>query len=785
MKTTHNLFRDLLYISILTLLLTSNSYTQENLDILPVTGRNELFHQLLIDRVDTLTQNRAEALALALNSDEAFLERQQLLYENYLMLLGDLPEKTPLNAMVIDTITSGDVYRIERLHYQSMPNHHVTANFYIPDTGAAPYPSVIITCGHYPVAKTYVDYQNLAILFAKNGIAALIVDPIAQGERYQITNELGTAYYDGGSGTTEHTLLDVGAVLTGTSVVAYELWDNHRGVDYLYSRTDVVDTSKIGCTGHSGGGAQATYLLAYDKRLKVGTVANYLTNEGNLYKNPNGGPQTGSQNLSFEGAYGIDQVDYVEMFAPKPYMIIGTTGDRDGIFKLIYVQDVYNEAKIIYDSLDAPEKVYLFETSDAHDYTTVKREASVRWFRRWFYNDNDTIIEGVQTTLDNIDLEVTGSGQVMEEWEDELSVNANNLRLADSLADNREAFWSENTKDSCLNMVKQLIVYEPYQEPLVAADSGTIDRGEYTIEKINILCGDDVPVPGLVFTSKTKPASSPAILYIDGRGKDFDAGEGEWIEKLVVDSGYIVFAVDVRGFGETTDNPAKNEGKHKNNEHRNAVISLYAGKTLIGQRVTDIMKSLDVLLARGDVDTSKINIVGIGRGGPVVMHAAALEEKFKTTTIRLSDSSWVKIVGSPNATNKMTHLVPGALKYYDLPDIVASISPRPVYYADEPVIEPSTDEVVKSLDANFLELCYPIPASGNTVILYTIPEAGDVKLMLFDSQGREVDTIVEEYQIENKYSIDYDISNLEQGMYFCIMTFNGQSAGTAKILVLP
>jgi len=784
-KTIRNLLRDLLSISILTLILTFNSYAQEDLDILPVEGRNELFHQILIDRVDTLTKQRAEAVTLALNSEETILERQQKLYEDYLMLLGDMPEKTPLNALVIDTITNEDVYRIERLHYQSLPNHHVTANFYIPDTGTAPYPSVIIACGHYPVAKTYVDYQNLAILFAKNGIAALIVDPIGQGERYQITNESGTAYYDGGSGTTEHTLLDVGAVLTGTSVVAYELWDNHRGVDYLYSRTDVVDTSKIGCTGHSGGGAQATYLLAFDKRLKAGIVANYLTNEGNLYKNPSGGPQTGSQNLSYEGAYGIDQADYVEMFAPKPYMIIGTTGDRDGIFKLIYVEDVYNEAKLIFDSLNVPEKISLFATSDAHDFTKVKREAAVRWFKRWFYNDNDTIIEDVQTTLDNIDLEVTESGQVMEEWENELSVNANNLRLADSLADDRESFWSENTKDSCLNMVKELIVYEPYQEQLIVADSGTIDRGEYTIEKINILCGDDVPVPGLVFSSKTKPATSPAILYVDGRGKDHDAEEGKWIEKLVVDSGYIVFAVDVRGFGETMDNPAKNEGKHKNNEHRNTVISLYTGKTLIGQRVSDVMKSLDVLLGRDDVDTSKISIVGIDRAGPVVMHAAALEEKFKSVTIRLSDSSWVDIVSTPNAINKMTHLVPGALKYYDLPDIVASISPRPVYYADEPVIEPSEVGTVNSLDSDFLKLCYPNPASDNTIISYSIPEPGNVKLILFDSQGREVDTLVDEYQIDNNYSITYALSNLVPGTYFCKMTFGGQTAGTIKLLVLP
>lgn len=757
-----------------------NTYAQENLDVLPETGRRELFHAYLLNQLDSLVIDRQNAVTEALTSKENLESRQQQIKKDYLSLLGQLPEKAPLDAVIVDTITNNDVYRIERLHYQSLPNHHVTANFYIPDTGTAPYPTVIITCGHYPVAKTYTDYQKLAILFARSGIAALIVDPIAQGERYQITKPTGDLAYIGGSGTTEHSLLDVGAVLTGTSVVAYELWDNHRGVDYLYSRTDVVDTSQIGCTGHSGGGAQATYLLAFDDRLKVGAVANFLMNEKTLFNTI--GPQTGSQNLSYEGAYTLDHPDYISMFAPKPYLIIATT---NALFEISGTYETYDEVKVVYDTLGVPEKVSLFVTNDVHDYTKVKREKAVRWFKSWFYNNNDTIIEGEQATLSRDDLTVTESGQVMYEWDDELSVNDLNSGLADSLADDRKAFWSENTKDSCLNMVKTLMVYEPYGDELIAADSGTIDRGEYTIEKINIISGEDVPVTGLLFSAKSKPAISPTILYVDGRGKKTDAEEGKWIEKLVVDSGYIVFAIDVRGFGETAD-LAGNESKHLNKEHRNTVISLYNGKTMIGQRVADVMKALDVLTARTDVDVSKISIVGIDRAGPVVMHAAALEDKFQEVTIRLSDSSWVDIVNDPSARDKMTHLVPSALLYYDLPELVSSISPRPVHFAEEPIIEEPIERVeTNSLAPNLLKRIYPNPASDVAIITYSLPKAGDIILKLYDRQGRELDTLVDEYQIARDYTINHSISDLVPGTYFYRMSLSGNPVGTFKMLVLP
>jgi cephalosporin-C deacetylase-like acetyl esterase len=672
---------------------------QEVLDVLPIEGRNELFHDWLMQEMNSLSAQRKAELDASLASVELTEQRQQKLREGYRMLLGDLPEKTPLNPDIVRTLEM-EGYNIDVLSYKSRPDHHVTANFYYPTTDDGPWPGILFTCGHYPPAKAASILQNLCILLVNHGFAVLIVDPICQGERYQIIDPAtGQLQFVGESGTKQHTRLDVGAMLTGTSVVAYELWDNLRGIDYLCTRPE-VDTARIGCTGSSGGGAQATYLSAYDERIKVAAVNSYIMNEPTLYGTI--GPQTGSQNLSYEGLFGIDHPEYITMFAPKPFMILCGTED---FFDIEGTRETHTEAVEVYERLGVPEKMGYFEYEDGHGYSLPKREAATRWFRTWFYDDTTAIVEpteqeGLIQQADS--LQVTAAGQVYYEYGNERVVEQFNADLATGYAAGREDFWNTQDTDSCLSRVRELIMPEQNREEVNAEIVDTFDRGSYRVEKILLRSGNLTPVTGLMFVPDDLSGSAPAVLYVDGRGKKADAGVGAIVEQAYVDAGKAVFTVDVRGFGETADNPARNELKHGNVEHRNAVISGYAGKTLIGQRVQDISLAKEYLMARAEVDTAEISIAGIDRAGTAVLHAAALDPDFKEVTIRSwSDTSWVTMVETPTALNNLTHVVPSALKYYDLPDLVRAISPRPVSY------DRSYDTRLRDLQVSYGELDPP------------------------------------------------------------------------------
>ena len=72
--------------------------------------------------------------------------------------------------------------------YESRPDHHVTANLYLPD-GKGPFPGVLMPIGHSTNGKAADYVQRGCILLAKNGIAALAYDPIGQGERRQLLDD--------------------------------------------------------------------------------------------------------------------------------------------------------------------------------------------------------------------------------------------------------------------------------------------------------------------------------------------------------------------------------------------------------------------------------------------------------------------------------------------------------------------------------------------------------------------------------------------------------------------
>ena len=71
-------------------------------------------------------------------------------------------------------------FRVEKIIFESLPKHYVTANLYIPD-GKGPFPVALQLCGHGLRGKAPASAS--AVLFAQNGMAVMVVDPVGQGEK--------------------------------------------------------------------------------------------------------------------------------------------------------------------------------------------------------------------------------------------------------------------------------------------------------------------------------------------------------------------------------------------------------------------------------------------------------------------------------------------------------------------------------------------------------------------------------------------------------------------------
>ncbi len=80
---------------------------------------------------------------------------------------------------------------------------------------------------------------------------------------------------------------------------------------------------------------------------------------------------------------------------------------------------------------------------------------------------------------------------------------------------------------------------------------------------------------------------------------------------------------------------------------------------------------------------------------------------------------------------------------------------------------------------------YPNPFNPSTILSYNLNKDGFVNLKVYDLFGKEITTLVNEYQKEGKHEIEFDAVkfNLSSGTYFYTIDFNGKKE-TRKFVYL-
>lgn len=79
----------------------------------------------------------------------------------------------------------------------------------------------------------------------------------------------------------------------------------------------------------------------------------------------------------------------------------------------------------------------------------------------------------------------------------------------------------------------------------------------------------------------------------------------------------------------------------------------------------------------------------------------------------------------------------------------------------------SSNESGSTIPRKFtLKQNYPNPFNPTTVISFTLPEASNVELSVFDLNGRRVSTLVNQPAQAGEHSINFDASSLPSGVYF-------------------
>ena len=624
-----------------------------------------------------------------LKTPEQIADYQKDRREKFLDAIGGLPPRTPLRPRVTGVVRR-DGYNVEKVIFESQPHHHVTALLFLP-TGkghAGPFPGVLVPCGHASKAKAYEAYQTMGALLALNGMAALVFDPIDQGERSQMPSALPDLW-----GTRAHTMLGVGSILLGRNTARFEIWDGMRAIDYLQSRPE-VDPHRIGCTGNSGGGTQTSYLMALDDRIVAAAPSCYITGFEALLSTI--GPQDAEQNIFGQLAFGMDHADYLMMRATTPILICAATED---FFDIQGTWTCFRYAKRLYSRLGMAERISLLENDAPHNYNTLQREGVVRWMARWLLGNDAPITEPAIELLSDEEARCTPDGQVMH-LQAARSTYDLNRDEEKRLAAHRKPLLSTMSRSNWLCRVRQKAGIRPVAElpePEVR-DRGIVEHNGLEVRKVALSPEEGVVLPALVFTPK-QGAASGTVLYLHEDGKDADAGPGGPIEGLV-NAGRMVVAVDVRGTGETQGE--RGFGRAFGPDTKDVLTAYLLGRSYVAMRAEDILVCARVLQQRwkGPAD-----VVAVGHVCVPALHAAALEpDLFGSVRLVRGLLSWSNVIELGRSRDQLVNAVHGALTVYDLPDLARSLGDRlriegPLNALAEPIETMSTppDESARNI----------------------------------------------------------------------------------------
>jgi dienelactone hydrolase len=669
-------------LAIAALLLAFPNPTRAAANVLPADPNpGELIERHLKAKFSALTAARDAAFE-KLNGQPALAKWQAERRAFFLQQIGELPNRAPLKARITGRL-KGDGYRIEKVIFESRPNHHVTAVLYLPAT-KGPFPAVLIPCGHSHNGKASGQYQRAAILFAQNGMTAFCYDPVGQGERYQIIDrEQDTPYFMDIPRnlavphpavrhlcTTEHTLMGIGSMLLGENIAQYRIWDGMRAIDYLQSRPDIIG-DKIGCTGNSGGGTLTSYLMALERRIVAASPGSYLTTFQRLIETK--GPQDGEQNIFGQIAFGMNAADYVMMRAPVPILICAST--RDSTFDIAGARKVFQQANRFYSHLGFPDRVAINEADVPHGYYIQHREAVARWMHRWLRGKDREIWEKPRNEWPEVvtdtflrslsepvwtqeELYCSPQGQIML-MAGERSVFDINTDKATALNRKRGAEWSRSSPEQKRETVRKAVglgSIGPSRIETVGSDR----RDAYTVNKLILHRESGIPLPALAFVPNGKIKGR--VLYLHG-----ESLAASKVPATLAREGKLVLSAELSGIGETDAGRGKRTwGYGRFGLDNQEIFTAYLmGDSFVRMRIED------TLMWAGYFSGRKIELIGQGEAGIPALHAAALQpELFSAVELRNMIRSWSEVVQQPEHYNQLVNAVHGVLRHYDLPDLI-------------------------------------------------------------------------------------------------------------------
>ena len=264
------------------------------------------------------------------------------------------------------------------------------------------------------------------------------------------------------------------------------------------------------------------------------------------------------------------------------------------------------------------------------------------------------------------------------------------LRMTFRAADRRQAeAWQKRLRPK---LTEVLGGFPAERAPLQPETLEVREFPNYRREKFVCQSRPGLWVLGYLLSPKAGQAPHAAVVCVPGHGRGVDdivgidehgrdrtdkAGYQHDFAIQAVEHGLAAVAIEPMAFGCRRDpaNRAKGLGQSACQPAAGAALAL--GQTMIGWRVYDVMRAIDWIETRKELDARRVGCMGISGGGTCTTFSAALEPRIRAALISGYLNTFRDSIMS--ISHCIDNYVPGILNWCEMYDVAGLIAPRPVF----------------------------------------------------------------------------------------------------------
>ena len=309
---------------------------------------------------------KAKKPIMTYNEEVDFATWQEEAREKMTELLGLPLEYCDTDFQVLEEKEYSE-YKQIRFTFQSEPDYYVPCTMLIPKGVITPIPGVICLQGHTTgahISLGIAKYQDdeyvidmgsdFAVQAVKEGYCAIALEMRYMGEMGQ-TEE--------GNPSCSKLNTALTTLLMGRTAIGERVWDVHRLIDVIEEHlTTSIDTNRIMCMGHSGGGTATFYASCYDKRISLSIPSCAVS----TYDDSIMAIRHCCCNFVPHIRKYFNMGDLGCLIAPRPLIVV--CGIHDPIFPLYGVEESYAVIQKSYRKIGKEENCHIVKGDGEHQF---------------------------------------------------------------------------------------------------------------------------------------------------------------------------------------------------------------------------------------------------------------------------------------------------------------------------------------------------------------------------------------------------------------------------------